>query len=58
MIDYGFPIYIQHFNTIASFGTVIVVIIVILIWFYLLALIILSGAIVNALRVRPAKPGD
>jgi membrane protein len=58
VIDYGFPIYIQHFNTIASFGTVIVVIIVILIWFYLLALIILSGAIVNALRMKPVRPGD
>ena len=43
MIDYGFPIYIQRFDAIASFGTVIVMIIVILIWFYLLALIILSG---------------
>jgi uncharacterized BrkB/YihY/UPF0761 family membrane protein len=31
---------------------------VILIWFYLLALIILSGAIVNALRLKPVKPGD
>jgi membrane protein len=58
VIDYGFPIYIQHFNTIASFGTVIVVIVVILIWFYLLALIILSGAIVNALRMKPVKPGE
>ena len=58
VIDYGFPVYIQHFNTIASFGTVIVVIVVILIWFYLLALIILSGAIVNALRMRPAGPEE
>jgi membrane protein len=58
VIDYGFPVYIQHFNTIASFGTVIVVIVVVLIWFYLLALIILSGAIINALRMRPPKPGE
>jgi membrane protein len=58
VIDYGFPVYIQHFNTIASFGTVIVVIVVVLIWFYLLALIILSGAIVNALRMKPVQPGD
>jgi YihY family inner membrane protein len=58
VIDYGFPVYIAHFNTIASFGTVIVVIVVILIWFYLLALIILSGAIVNALRMRPERRGE
>jgi uncharacterized BrkB/YihY/UPF0761 family membrane protein len=32
--------------------------VLVLIWFYVLAVIILSGAIVNALRMRPPRPGD
>lgn len=58
VIDYSFPVYLAHFSLIASFGTLLVFIIVVLVWFYVLAVIILGGAIVNALRVRPPKPGD
>jgi membrane protein len=58
VVDYGFPLYIQHFNTIAQFSTWIVTVVIVLIWFYVLAVIILSGAIVNALRMRPPQPGD
>ncbi len=31
------------------------IIVIVLIWFYVLALIILSGAIVNALRMRSTR---
>jgi membrane protein len=58
VVDYGFPIYIQHFNTISHFASILVTVIVVLIWFYLIALIILSGAIINALRMRPPQPGE
>jgi membrane protein len=58
IVDYGFPLYLQHFNTIAHFGTLLVTVVVVLIWFYVLAVIILSGAIVNALRMRPPQPGE
>ena len=58
LVDYGFPEYLTHISTIAHFGSTIVLIIIILLWFYVLAIIILSGAIVNALRMRPPKPGD
>ena len=58
VIDYGFPVYLSHFNLISHFGTALVFIVVVLIWFYVLALIILSGAIVNALRMRQVRPGE
>lgn len=58
VIDYGFPVYLSHFNLISHFGTALVFIVIVLIWFYLLALIILSGAIVNALRMRPMGPEE
>jgi uncharacterized BrkB/YihY/UPF0761 family membrane protein len=58
VVDYGFPEYLSHISTIAHLGTTIVFIVIILGWFYVLAIIILSGAIVNALRMRPPKPDD
>jgi membrane protein len=58
IVDYGFPEYLTHISSIARFGTTVVFIVIILGWFYVLALIILSGAIVNALRMRPPGPED
>ena len=52
VIDYGFPLYLSSISTIARFGTTIVFVLIMLGWFYVLALIILSGAIVNALRLQ------
>jgi YihY family inner membrane protein len=48
-VDYAFPAYLTNISTLARFGTTIVFILILLIWFYLLALIILGGAVVNAL---------
>jgi membrane protein len=50
-VDYAFPIYLNNISTIARFGTTIVFVLIVLGWFYVLALIILGGAIVNALRL-------
>jgi membrane protein len=50
-IDYAFPVYLNDISTIARFGTTIVFVLIMLGWFYVLALIILGGAIVNALRL-------
>ena len=58
IVDYGFPEYLSHISSIARFGTTIVFIVIILGWFYVLAIIILSGAIINALRMKPPAPGD
>jgi membrane protein len=56
VIDYAFPEYLGHISTIARLGTTIVFILILLGWFYVLALIILAGAIINALRVpAPAR---
>lgn len=52
IIDYAFPVYLTHISTIARFGTTIVFILIVLGWFYIVAIIILSGAIINALRLR------
>jgi YihY family inner membrane protein len=50
-IDYAFPLYLGHVSTIANFGTTFAFIVIVLVWFYALAIIILGGAIVNALRL-------
>lgn len=49
VIDIAFPIYLTSISTIARFGTTIVFIVIVLGWFYVVALIILSGAIMNAI---------
>ncbi len=54
VVSYGFPIYLSSISTIARFGTTIVFVIIILAWFYLLAIIILGGAILNAMRLGVA----
>ena len=56
IIDYAFPAYLNNISTIARFGTTIVFILIMLGWFYVVALIILGGAIVNAMRVTPGAP--
>jgi membrane protein len=53
VVDFAFPVYLSSISTIARFGTTIVFVLIMLGWFYLLALIILSGAIVNSLRLTP-----
>ncbi len=52
VIDYAFPIYLTNISTIARFGTTIVFVLITLGWFYVLAIIILGGAIINALRLH------
>ena len=52
VIDFAFPLYLSNISTIARFGTTIVFVLIMLGWFYILALIILGGAIVNALRLQ------
>lgn len=57
-VDYGFPAYLSRISTIARFGTTIVFVLIMLAWFYALALIILGGGVLNALRLAGASPGD
>ncbi|MHB1571705.1 MAG: YihY/virulence factor BrkB family protein [Solirubrobacteraceae bacterium] len=53
VIDYAFPAYLSNISTIARFGTTIVFVLILLAWFYVLAVIILGGAVVNAMRLEP-----
>jgi YihY family inner membrane protein len=50
IIDYAFPFYLSNVSTIARFGTTFVFVVIVLLWFYAIAIIILGGAIINALR--------
>jgi membrane protein len=55
IVDYAFPAYLSNISTIARFEGTIVFVLIVLGWFYVLALIILAGAVLNALRLpRPA----
>jgi membrane protein len=51
VVSYAFPAYLSQISTIARFGTTIVFVLIVLGWFYVLAVVILGGAVINALRV-------
>ncbi len=55
IVDIAFPVYLTNISTIARFGTTIVFILIVLAWFYVLAVIILAGAVINALRVGAGR---
>jgi membrane protein len=50
VVDYAFPAYLGSISTLRHFGTTFVFVLIVLIWFYVLALVILAGGIVNAMR--------
>jgi membrane protein len=58
LVDIAFPAYLNHISTIARFGTTFVFVVIVLIWFYALALIILGGGIVNAMRFELHETGE
>jgi membrane protein len=51
LVDYVFPLYLNHISTIARFGTTFAFVLIVLAWFYVLAIVILGGAVVNAMRL-------
>lgn len=56
-VDYAFPAYLSNINTIARFGTTFVFVVIVLIWFYAIAIIILAGATINAMRFEAHDTG-
>ena len=50
VVDYAFPFYLSNISSIAQFGTTFVFVVIVLLWFYALAIIILGGAVINAMR--------
>jgi membrane protein len=56
-IDIAFPFYLSQISTIEQVGTTLVFVLIALLWFYALAITILGGAVVNALRIQdPIAP--
>jgi membrane protein len=59
IIDYGFPLYLTNVSTIGQqLGSTLVFIVIVLLWFYALAIIILGGGIVNAMRFELHETGE
>jgi YihY family inner membrane protein len=58
IVDYAFPLYLSSVSTLAQLGTTIVFIVIVLLWFYALAIILLGGAVVNAMRFELHETGE
>src|SRR3954451_2262930 len=58
VVDYAFPLYLSSVSTVAKLGTTLVFIVIVLLWFYALAIILLGGAVVNAMRFELHDTGD
>jgi membrane protein len=58
IVDFAFPAYLNHISTIARFGTTFVFVVIVLIWFYLIAIIMLGGATINAMRFEYEDTGE
>jgi membrane protein len=58
IVDYAFPAYLGNISTIARVGTTFVFVLIVLVWFYVLAIILLGGGIVNAMRFELEETGQ
>jgi len=58
LVDYAFPAYLSSISTIARFGTTFVFVLIVLLWFYVLAILILVGATINAMRFEIHDTGE
>jgi membrane protein len=56
IVDYAFPFYLSRVSSFAKLGTTLVFILIVLLWFYAIAIIILGGATVNAMRLERERP--
>jgi membrane protein len=52
VVDYTFPLYLQG-SVLTTFGGTYVFVLIVLVWFYAVALILLAGAVINAIRLSP-----
>ena len=50
LANFVFPIYLSEISGISEFGGAVGFLVIALIWFYLLSLVLLAGAVINALR--------
>jgi YihY family inner membrane protein len=58
IVDYGFPLYLSTISTVGAFTTIFVFVLIVLVWFYLLAIIILGGGVLNAMRFELHETGE
>ena len=58
VVDYGFPLYLSTISTVGAFTTIFVFVLIVLVWFYLLAIIILGGGVLNAMRFELHETGE
>jgi membrane protein len=58
VVDVTFPLYLTHISTIARLGTSLVLIVIVLLWFYAIAIILLGGAVINAMRFELHDTGE
>jgi membrane protein len=59
IVDYGFPLYLTNVSSIGQqLGSTLVFIVIVLLWFYALAIILLGGGVVNALRYELHDTGE
>jgi membrane protein len=58
IVDYAFPFYLSNISTIARFGTTFVFVLIVLLWFYAIAIIVLGGATINAMRYELHDTGS
>lgn len=56
-VDYAFPFYLSNITNFAQIGTALVFALIVLIWFYVLAIIILGGGVINAVRFEDIDCG-
>jgi membrane protein len=52
IVAVGFPIYLSSISTISKFGGGLIFIVIVLGWFWVVALIILCGAVMNAVSLK------
>jgi membrane protein len=50
LVNIAFPIYLVNISTVGEFGRIVSFVLVALLWFYVLALGLLAGGVINALR--------
>jgi uncharacterized BrkB/YihY/UPF0761 family membrane protein len=57
-INWAFPFYLSNISTLARLGNTLGFILIALVWFYSLSLIVLGGAVVNAMRFEKHDTGE
>jgi YihY family inner membrane protein len=57
-VNFAFPFYLQNISSLAHLGSTVGFVLIALLWFYALALIVLGGAIVNAMRFEMHDTGE